>query len=95
MKRGERRKTWQPDVNGSRHEVVLNWTYWGGKRELVVDGEVASRERRPLLSWSDQRFQLDGQACKVVTRPQRVNIAKFDVELFVGNTLVPAVSAVP
>jgi len=83
-----RRRTWRADVNGGQHEVVLNWTYWGGKRELVVDGEVVSDQRRPLLWWSEQVFQLDGQPCKVVTRPRNVNVAKFEVELFVGDTLI-------
>lgn len=92
MQRGRRRSTWQVDANGGRHEVVLNWTYWGGRRELVVDGQVISDQRRPMLWWSEQPFQLDGQPCKVVTRPQKINVAKFEVELFVGDTLVRAQS---
>jgi hypothetical protein len=83
-----RRSTWHVDENGSRHEVVLNWSYFGGKRELVVDGQVVSDQRRPVLWWSEQPFQLDGQPCKVVTRPQNINFAKFEVELLVGDRLI-------
>lgn len=85
-----RKTTWRVEANGSEHEVVLNWSYWGGRREVVVDGEVIDSRRRPLLWWSEQPFQIDGQQCKVVTRPQNINVAKFEVELFVGDRLVPA-----
>lgn len=90
MQRGNRRTTWQVDMNGRQHEIVLNWTYWGGKREVVLDGDVISSERRPLLWWSEQPFQIDDEACKVVTRPQKINTTEFHVELFVGDRLVPA-----
>ena len=92
MARNVRRTTWRVDVDGRPHEVVLNWTYWGGKREVVLDGDVVAKQRKPLLWWSEQAFRVDGQACRVVTRAQKANTLEFDAELFVGDTLVRAQS---
>ncbi len=83
-------KTWKVDLDGKTHTVQLNWTYWGGEREVVVDGIVVNEDRK-LLRWeSDQQFTIDGHECQIVTRPQSTNIAAFDVDLFVGKTLIDA-----
>jgi len=83
-------KTWNVELDGKTHTVHLNWTYFGGAREVVVDGNVVNEDRK-LLRWhSDQHFDIDGHDCHIVTRPQRVNVTAFDVELFEGNTIIDA-----
>lgn len=83
-------KTWNVELDGKTHSVQLNWTYFGGAREVVVDGAVVNEDRK-LLRWeSDQHFEIDGHDCHIVTQPQAKNVAAFDVDLFVGNTLINA-----
>ena len=51
------RKTWTIDLDGTSHEVVLHWSYWGGKRKsswtddisplFVITLEVDGREVEP------------------------------------------------
>jgi hypothetical protein len=82
------RATWNIDVNGEQHLVELNWTYFGGERELIVDGQVANDNTIPFRWTSEQKFTIGGQEGRVVTRPQRINVAAFDVELYLGDRLI-------
>lgn len=87
-------KTWNVALDGTTHTVQLNWTYWGGEREVVVDGTVVNEDRK-LLRWeSDQHFDIDGHHFNIVTRPQALNVTAFDVDLFEGNTRIDPASDV-
>ncbi|SHH20137.1 hypothetical protein SAMN05443575_3416 [Jatrophihabitans endophyticus] len=60
---------WNVDVDGRAHEVTLKWTYWGGERDVYLDGELVA-ESTLLLRWkSDQEIDIDGHTARVVTRP--------------------------
>ena len=86
--------TWQVEVEGHPHTVELEWTYFGGERTLSIDGQVVDDNQIPLRWTSAQEFTIDGQAGRVVTRPQRVNVAAFDVELYLGDRLIKPTSDV-
>ena len=61
-------KTWKVALDGTTHTEQLNWTYFGGEREVRVDGTVVNEEHKMLRWNSDQEFTLDGHRCRVVTR---------------------------
>lgn len=65
------RKSWTVDVDGSRHEVVLQWSYWGGAREVQVDGRTVDRSRVPMRWRSEQTFDVAGHNAVVRTRPSK------------------------
>lgn len=83
-------RNWTIDLDGREHTVTLNWTYWGGEREVLVDGRVVN-ENQKLLRWeSNQEFEIDGHQCAVITRPQHPNLVEFDIELLVdGRAVAP------
>ena len=67
----------------------MQWTYFGGERELNVDGQIAD-DNTLLMRWtSEQHFTVGGRAGRVVTRPQRINFAAFDIELYLSDRLIP------
>lgn len=79
-------KHWKVD----EHDVVLTWGYWGGKREVTVDGTTVSKNTIPLRGWSEQRFDLDGKVAVVKTKPSFAVSAKFVVTLEVdGREIAP------
>lgn len=41
------RKSWKVDIDGAQHSVVLDWTYYGGRREVTVDGRGVSKSTIP------------------------------------------------
>lgn len=83
-------RNWTIDLDGREHTVTLNWTYWGGEREVLVDGRVVNEDKKFLRWESHQEFELDGHHCAVITRPQRSNITEFDIELRVdGRVIAP------
>ena len=82
---------WNLDVDGSTHEVKLEWTYWGGDRDVYVDGALVS-ESKLLLRWkSDQEIEVAGRTARVITKPHSVaHAARFTVLLeFQGKELEP------
>ena len=83
------RATWNIDVDGQPHTIELQWTYFGGERELSVDGQIADDNTIPFRWTSEQHFTVGGQVGRVVTRPQRINVAAFDVELYLDDRLIP------
>lgn len=84
--------TWQVDVEGQPHTVVLEWTYFGGERHLSIDGHVVDDDTMPFRWSSEQPFTIDGHNGRVVTRPQMVNVAAFDIELYLAERLIQPVS---
>ena len=63
------RKVWNVDVDGARHHVALNWTYWSGHRQVVVDGELADSSARPMRWASEQAVDVAGRTAVVRTKP--------------------------
>ncbi len=81
---------WNVNVNGTAHEVRLEWTYWGGQRDVYVDGTVVQGDTSPLRWSSTQPVDVAGKQVAVITRPRKVNKAAFDVVLQVdGQELAP------
>lgn len=64
------RKVWQVDVDGSRHEVALNWTYWGGDRQVLLDGELVHSDSQAMRWKSEQPFKIGGRTAVVRTKPK-------------------------
>jgi hypothetical protein len=62
-------KSWTIDVDGGQHSVVLNWTYFGGRREVTVDRQVVSKSTIPMRWRSTQGFKIDGHPAVVRTKP--------------------------
>ena len=82
---------WQIEVDGQQHEVELQWTYWGGERNVLVDGTIVDADTQALRWKSDQSIDVGGKRCVVITRPKKVNKVAFDVLLEVdGQELTPA-----
>ncbi len=86
------RKVWQVDVDGTPHEVVLNWTYWSGDRQVLLDGELVHSDAQ-LMRWkSEQPFKIDGRTAVVRTRPKTKVSPYFVISLEVDGREVPSAS---
>lgn len=83
------RKSWTVEVDGDRHAVVLDWTYYGGRREVTVDGRLVSRSSFPLRWRSEQAFRVAGHPAVVRTKPSGPPSPKFVITLEVDGTVVP------
>lgn len=83
-------KTWRFDLDGTAHVVRLDWTYWGGRREVFVDGE--ERDASTVLGrWrSSQTFDLDGRHGVVETRPTKMISVKLNITLEIDGQPVEA-----
>lgn len=82
------RKTWTVSIDGTEHSVALNWTYWGGERQVVVDGEVVDDDAR-LMRWtSAQEFDLGGHRAVVRTEPAKRFSTQFVITLEVDGAVV-------
>lgn len=86
-------KTWDVETDGRRHEVVLDWGYWGGRREVRVDGQVVDSSTVPMRWKSTQEFDLDGHRCVLTTRPSKRLSAYFRIELEVDGRKVASPDA--
>ena len=86
------RKVWQVDVGGTQHEVVLQWTYWGGDRQVLLDGELIHSDSQ-LMRWkSEQPFKIDGHTAVVRTKPKTKVSPYFVISLEVDGREVPSTS---
>ncbi|WP_354701693.1 hypothetical protein DSM112329_02020 [Paraconexibacter sp. AEG42_29] len=85
-------KTWTVETQGNRHEVTLDWGYWGGRRTVSVDGKEVDSSTFPLRWKSTQEFDLDGTPCVVRTKPSTKFSARFLVELEVDGRLIDSSS---
>lgn len=84
------RKTWTIDLDGTSHEVVLHWTYWGGKRTVELDGRQVDNSAVPMRGQSEQRFEIDGHPAVVRTRPSMTISPLFVITLEVdGREIEP------
>lgn len=84
------RKSWSIDVDGTQHAVALNWTYWGGRREVTVDGEVVATNTLPMRWSSTQPFRLGGHEAVVRTRPSNPVSPYFVITLELDGRKMPA-----
>lgn len=80
------RATW--NVNGTVRQIVLEWSYWGGERTVTVDGTIVQQDDQPMRWQSNQMVEIEGEPFAVVTKPQKVNIGAFDVELHRGEDVL-------
>ncbi len=39
-------RNWTLDLGDREHTVTLNWTYWSGEREVLVDGKVVNENKK-------------------------------------------------
>lgn len=77
---------WNVDVDGQQHEVRLEWTYWGGQRDVYVDGVIVDGDTVPFRWSSTQPIDVGGKRMAVITRPREINKAAFDVLLQADGT---------
>lgn len=82
------RKTWTVELDGMTHVVALDWTYWGGDRQVSVDGRVVHRDTRAMRWRSSQDFDLGGHRALVTTAPSRRGSAFFAIALEVDGRVV-------
>lgn len=68
----------------------LDWTYWGGRREVFVDGTQRHESVIPMRWRSTQAFVVDGHPCVVTTEPTGTLSAKFRISLEVDGQQVVA-----
>ena len=83
------RKSWKVDLNGAQHAVALDWTYFGGRREVTLDRELVSESTIPMRWRSEQTFQIDGHPAVVRTKPARRLSPWFVISLEVDGATVP------
>lgn len=84
------RMTWAVEVDGNRHTVELDWTYWGGYRGVRVDGQLVTESTLPMRWKSEQGFALGGSQVVVRTRPSSRVSPFFVIELEVdGRPVAP------
>ncbi|HMS46422.1 MAG: hypothetical protein WAX12_15080 [Candidatus Microthrix subdominans] len=74
-------KTWKFQLKGEDHIVRLDWTYWGGRREVFVDGQQRHESIIPMRWRSSQVFELEGSHCVVTTEPTGLMSPKFRISL--------------
>lgn len=75
------KKSWKVASGGTIYAVDLLWSYWGGHREVQVDGQTVERSTIPMRWRSRQSFELaDGEAV-VETRPAKSISPYFSISL--------------
>ncbi|WP_375489381.1 hypothetical protein [uncultured Jatrophihabitans sp.] len=79
------RATWNVDVHGTGHQIELRWSYWGGRREVYVDGTFAAGDTKVLRWKSRHPVDVAGKTCTVITRPKKHAKTVFDVFLDVDG----------
>ncbi len=87
-------KQWTVPLDGMEHRVELHWTYWGGVREVVVDGRVVARSSKLFRAHWEQSFDLDGHRALVTTKSSRRMSGRFMIDLTVDGSPVRSTSAV-
>lgn len=76
---------WTIEVDGQQHDVRLEWTYWGGQRDVYVDNQIMDGDTVPFRWSSTQAIEVGSKRVAVITRPQKINKAAFDVLLEVDG----------
>ena len=83
-------KSWIVDLDSRTHTVVLDWTDYGGRRQVSVDGQVVDSSTVPIRWRSTQAFEIDGHQAVVRTRPSGPLSPLFVIYLEVdGKPVVP------
>lgn len=84
------RKSWTVEIEGNAHEIVLEWSYWGGVRLVQVDGATVDRSQVPMRWRSEHAFELAGHRAVVRTRPSSRLSPWFVITLELdGRTIEP------
>ena len=81
-------QSWNVILDGKQHIITLNWTYYGGTREVVVDGQMVDRSTEWLRPESKQHFVIDNHMCEIVTRPRQDDMFTFEIMLFIDGKKV-------
>mgnify|MGYP000329788969 CR=1 FL=1 len=81
---------WNVELDGATHEVRLDWTYFGGRREVFVDGVQRHVSVIPMRWRSTQEFEIDGHPCVVATEPSSLISPYFRISLRVDGRVVEA-----
>lgn len=83
-------KSWTVDVDGNEHKVVLDWTYYGGRRDVAVDGRPVDSSTIPMRWRSTQFLEIEGHPAVVRTVPSKPVSPKFVISLELdGATVQP------
>lgn len=86
-------KRWTVTCDGVDHVVSLEWTYFGGRRDISVDNKAMRTSIWPMRWKSEQHFTLDGRDAVVRTRPYRKAPWLFVISLEVDGVEVASDSA--
>ena len=81
-------KTWKFDLDGTEHEVRLEWTYWSGRRTVLVDGERLADSTRWFTWRTTQRIDVAGHAVVVRTEPSWMLSPLFRITLEVDGRVI-------
>lgn len=69
---------------------MLLWSYWGGARQVQVDGATVDRSQVPMRWRSEQAFELAGHRAVVRTKPSSRISPWFIITLELdGRTIEP------
>lgn len=83
-------KTWKFELDGETHVVRLDWTYWGGRRNVTVDGVERHESIVPMRWRSTQEFDVAGHQAVVTTEPTITISARFKISLTIdGQRIEP------
>lgn len=61
-------KTWNFDLDGFKHTVVLEHGYFSGKRKIRVDGTLVEESKKLFDMGSDHVFTVAGHSCSIHIR---------------------------
>lgn len=87
-------KRWTVTCDDMDHVVSLEWTYFGGRRDVRVDDETVRTSTRPLRWRSEQHFTVSGHSAVVRTRPYSKAPWLFVVSLEVDGAEIASDSAI-
>ena len=83
-------KTWTFDLDGQTHVVRLDWTYWGGRRDVWVDGVQRHESVIPMRWRSSQAFDIGEHQGVVTTAPTKTISGRFRITLEIdGQPIEP------
>ena len=79
------RAFWSVELDSETHIIELDWTFLGGLRRIIVDGQMVSSQPHLLRFWSDQQFEVGGKAASLVIRPRSIFFKPLGLELQISG----------
>ena len=73
-------------IEGKEHRIVINWSAWSNRGELLVDDEVVKAWAGALLGAKEVEFQVAGEPG--ILRPRGAFGATTDWDIYVAGKKV-------